>query len=141
MGFVEDTLAAPRPDALAALEFAATAAVLPFTGFLARSGWLDRQLPGFEPFGTAGAHCFDPSHPLYLRIAAIAAVSADYPVLRSGRQYLRPVAVFGEPFGPAGLMSCLAGRESWLMRRHSASSIRTARRVEARTCSSTPSSI
>jgi glycosidase len=62
---------------------------------------LDHELPGFGPFGTAGAHCFDPSHPLYLRIAAVAAVRADYPVLRSGRQYLRPVSVFGEPFGPA----------------------------------------
>jgi hypothetical protein len=59
------------------------------------------ELPGFGPFGTAGAHCFDTSHPLYLRIAAIAAVRADYPVLQSGRQYVRPVSVFGEPFGPA----------------------------------------
>jgi glycosidase len=63
---------------------------------------LDHELPGFGPFGTAGAHCFDPTHPLYLRIAAIAAIRADYPVLRAGRQYLRPVSGFGESFAPAG---------------------------------------
>ena len=60
---------------------------------------LDHQLPGFGPFGTAGAHCFDPDYPLYRRTAAITAIRADFPVLRSGRQYLRPVSVFGEPFG------------------------------------------
>jgi len=62
---------------------------------------LDHELAGFGPFGTAGAHCFDPDHPLYRRIAAMAAVRAGYPVLRSGRQYLRPVSVFGEPFSLA----------------------------------------
>jgi glycosidase len=62
---------------------------------------LDHGLPGFGPFGTAGAHCFDPTHPLYLRIAAMTAIRAEYPVLRAGRQSLRPVSVFGEPFGPA----------------------------------------
>jgi glycosidase len=62
---------------------------------------LDHELPGFGPFGTSGAHCFDMQHPLYLRIAAITAVRAAFPVLRAGRQYLRPVSVFGEPFGPA----------------------------------------
>jgi glycosidase len=62
---------------------------------------LDHQLPGFGPFGTAGSHCFDPDYPLYLRTAAITAIRADFPVLRSGRQYLRPVSVFGEPFGSA----------------------------------------
>jgi hypothetical protein len=62
---------------------------------------LDHELPGFGPFGTAGPHCFDPSHPLYARTAAITAIRADFPVLRSGRQYLRPVSVFAEPFSAA----------------------------------------
>jgi hypothetical protein len=62
---------------------------------------LDHELPGFGPFGTAGAHCFDPAHPLYRRTAAITAARADFPVLRSGRQYLRPVSVFGQPYGAA----------------------------------------
>ena len=43
---------------------------------------LDHELPGFGPFGTAGAHCFDSTHPLYLRTAAITAARADFPVLR-----------------------------------------------------------
>ncbi len=62
---------------------------------------LDHSLPGFGPFGTAGAHCFDPTHPLYLRIAAMAAARSAFPVLRLGRQYLRPVSVFGEAFADA----------------------------------------
>ena len=62
---------------------------------------LDHELPGFGPFGTAGAHCFDSDHPLYRRIAAITAVRGGFPVLRLGRQYLRPVSIFGEPFGSA----------------------------------------
>jgi len=69
-------------------------------GLSARDG-LDHELPGFGPFGTAGAHCFDPGFPLYLRTAAITAVRSEFPVLRSGRQYSRPVSVFGEPFGSA----------------------------------------
>jgi glycosidase len=62
---------------------------------------LDHELPGFGPFGTAGAHCFDPGCPLYLRTAAMTAIRSDFPVLRAGRQYVRPVSVFGEPFDSA----------------------------------------
>jgi len=62
---------------------------------------LDHQLPGFGPFGTAGAHCFDADYPLYRRIAAITGVRGGFPVLRSGRQYVRPVSIFGESFGQA----------------------------------------
>ena len=58
----------------------------------------DLDLPGFGPFGTAGAHCFDRSHPIYRRVAATAGVRARFPVLRAGRQYLRGISVFGEPF-------------------------------------------
>ncbi len=64
-------------------------------------GASDPDLPGFGPFGTAGAHCFDPTHPLYRRVSALAATRAAFPVLRAGRQYLRPVSVFGEDFHPA----------------------------------------
>ena len=62
---------------------------------------LDHDLPGFGPFGTAGAHCFDPAHPVYRRVAAITATRRAYPVLRAGRQYLRPISVFGEAFAPS----------------------------------------
>ena len=58
----------------------------------------DPMLPGFGPFGTAGHHCFDEQHPAFQRIAALAAIRSNHPVLRSGRQYLRPVSWLGRPF-------------------------------------------
>jgi hypothetical protein len=65
---------------------------------------LDQNLPGFGPFGTAGAHCFDPNHPAYVRIAAMTAIRKQFPVLRLGRQYLRPIAIpfLNLPFGHHG---------------------------------------
>ena len=56
----------------------------------------------FGPFETAGCHVFDPDHPTYLRIAAIARVRQrrDHVglALRRGRQYLREIATLGRPF-------------------------------------------
>ncbi len=69
---------------------------------------LDASLPGFGPFGTTGAHCFDTASPAYVRIAALAAVRKTYPVLRYGRQYLRPVSNFGAPFSPPGAGELIA---------------------------------
>jgi glycosidase len=63
---------------------------------------VDETLPGFGPFGTAGRHCFDPTHPVYRRIAGLATIRRDYPVLRGGRQYLRPTSLFGRPFATSG---------------------------------------
>jgi glycosidase len=64
---------------------------------------LDTSLPGFGPFGTAGRHCFDEKNPVYLRIAAACEARKKYPVLRCGRQYLRPIAELGtENFRDAG---------------------------------------
>lgn len=71
-------------------------------------GSVDQALPGFGPFGTAGAHCFDAGHAVYRRIAALAALRAQYPVLRQGRQYLRPVSIMEGPFtgqGPGEIIS------------------------------------
>lgn len=68
----------------------------------------DEQLPGFGPFGTAGAHCFDASFSTYRRIAALAAVRKAFPVLRQGRQYERPISLFNGPFfvrGPGELVA------------------------------------
>ena len=62
----------------------------------------DQDLPGFGPFGTAGQHCFDPQHPTYRRIAAMNALRASFPALRQGRQYQRPIAFLGYPFGIYG---------------------------------------
>jgi glycosidase len=69
---------------------------------------VDQNLPGFGAFGTVGAHCFDPQHPAYVRIAALAAARRDYHVLRHGRQYLRPISIFGSAFevrGPGELIA------------------------------------
>lgn len=65
---------------------------------------VDQNLPGFGPFGTAGAHCFDSNHPAYVRIGAMAAIRKQFPVLRLGRQYLRPTAIpfLNLPFGDHG---------------------------------------
>ena len=71
-------------------------------------GALDQELPGFGPFGTAGHHCFDEQSQAYPRIAALAALKRDYPVLRYGRQYLRPISFLGKPFavyGPGEMMA------------------------------------
>ena len=72
------------------------------------AGTIDQELPGFGPFGTAGHHCFDEQHPAYLRIAALAPLRREYPVLRYGRQYLRPISFLGKPFdlyGPGELVA------------------------------------
>jgi glycosidase len=56
----------------------------------------------FGAFETAGCHFFDPDHPTYLRIAAIARIR-NQPnqiglALRRGRQYLRETSFLGRPF-------------------------------------------
>jgi hypothetical protein len=69
---------------------------------------LDPNLPGFGPFGTAGRHCFDEKNHTYTRIAALSTLRKDYPVLRSGRQYLRPISFLGRPFdfhGPGEIVA------------------------------------
>jgi glycosidase len=63
---------------------------------------IDTDLPGFGPFGTAGRHCFDEGHPAFVRIKAMLAVRAAFPVLRHGRQYLRSISIADTPFAPPG---------------------------------------
>ncbi|HEX2092367.1 MAG TPA: alpha-amylase family glycosyl hydrolase [Longimicrobiaceae bacterium] len=63
---------------------------------------VDPELPGFGPFGTAGHHCFDEQSTVFRRIAALAALRQAHPVLRHGRQYLRPISFLGRPFGEHG---------------------------------------
>jgi glycosidase len=75
---------------------------------LARADFLDKKLPGFGPFGTAGRHCFDEKSPAWARIAALAALRKEFPVLRYGRQYLRPFSFLGLPFdfyGPGEIVA------------------------------------
>jgi glycosidase len=69
---------------------------------------IDPNLPGFGPFGTAGYHCFDESNSTFLRIAALTALRKDNPVLCHGRQYIRPISIFGWPFdlyGPGEIVA------------------------------------
>jgi glycosidase len=78
-------------------------------GLVAPPAGLDDSLPGFGPFGTAGHHCFDEANPVYLRIAAAGEARKRYPVLRYGRQYLRPTAEVGrEDFRDAGAGQIIA---------------------------------
>ena len=68
----------------------------------------DAALPGFGPFGTAGRHAFDERSPAYRRIAALCAQRRALPALRHGRQYLRPIALFGGPFAVRGAGELIA---------------------------------
>ncbi|MCP4547963.1 MAG: alpha-amylase [bacterium] len=71
-------------------------------------GNLDGELPGFGPSGTVGHHCFDVEHPAFRRIAELNRIRVLFPVLRKGRQYLRPLAVFGDHLqrqGPGELIA------------------------------------
>ncbi len=56
----------------------------------------------FGAFETAGCHFFNPNHPSYLRIAAIARIrngqDAIAKTLRRGRQYLRETSIDGNSF-------------------------------------------
>lgn len=65
-------------------------------------GSRDTSLPGFGPFGTAGHHCFDETHPAFRRIAALTALRQRFPVLRAGRQYPRAISFLGKPFAQYG---------------------------------------
>jgi len=67
-------------------------------GLAAGGAGLDPGLPGFGPFGTAGHHSFNPRAAAYVRIAALIGVRQRFPVLRSGRQYQRPISNFQAPF-------------------------------------------
>jgi glycosidase len=67
-------------------------------GIGAAASNFDQDLPGFGPFGTSGAHCFNDKSPAFVRIEALTKVRAAFPALRSGRQYQRPISNFGGPF-------------------------------------------
>lgn len=72
------------------------------------AGVQDPNLPGFGPYGTADCHCFNPEHPAYRRIKALAKTRRQFPALRHGRQYPRQTALPGRPFaiqGPGELMA------------------------------------
>lgn len=82
----------------------------------AGEGYFDRYVretmfgATFGAFGTSGCHFFDPTHPTYRRIAAIARLRARRDLvgmaLRRGRQYQRPTFLADEhidlPLGQSG---------------------------------------
>lgn len=70
-------------------------------GLTAGAAGEDANMPGFGPFGTTGHHCFDATHPAFVRIAALTALRQSRPVLRYGRQYQRQISNFGAPFAYA----------------------------------------
>ena len=72
------------------------------------TGAHDTSLPGFGPFGTSGRHCFDESHAVFRRVQAMLAARASLPVLRHGRQYLRPLSIVGAAFATSGAGELLA---------------------------------
>lgn len=50
-------------------------------------------------FETTGHHFFNPGHPIYQHISAIAAIRTRQPALRYGRQYFREISGNGNHFG------------------------------------------
>jgi hypothetical protein len=58
----------------------------------------DTTVPAFGAFGTVGHHCFDLASPAFVRIRHLTGVRQQLPVLRYGRQYLRPIAPPGGAF-------------------------------------------
>jgi hypothetical protein len=69
---------------------------------------LDPTLVGFGPFGTCGAHAFNPKSAAYVRIAHLADVRRRFPVLRGGRLYARPISLFEGPFEDAAAGELIA---------------------------------
>lgn len=59
---------------------------------------LDKTLPGFGPFGTAGKHCFDENYYSYKKIAEMTKIRRNFSVLRYGRQYHRQISYLDRPF-------------------------------------------
>jgi len=50
-------------------------------------------------FDTTGLHFFNPNNPIYKSIARIAAIRANEPTLRYGREYFREISGNGKDFG------------------------------------------
>jgi len=53
----------------------------------------------FGAFRSAGRHCFNESHPLYVQLAQLLNVRGQHMALRRGRQYLRAISGNGQDFG------------------------------------------
>ena len=67
-------------------------------GWNGTQGQIDANEVGFGPHGTSGWHVFNPSHPIYTRIANLAEVRRRFKPLRRGRQYQRQISYLNNPF-------------------------------------------
>lgn len=68
------------------------------SGWEGAQGNPDAGLPGFGAHGTSGWHVFNSGHPVYTRIARLAAARKTFKPLRRGRQYQRQTAYLEYPF-------------------------------------------
>jgi glycosidase len=78
------------------------------SGFAGTRGVNDTALPGFGPYGTAGAHVFDQAHPAFVRLKALITTRKTLHPLRKGRQYRRATSIGGDDFqfhGPGELLA------------------------------------
>ncbi|MBT9100230.1 hypothetical protein KFZ76_21235 [Methylovulum psychrotolerans] len=66
----------------------------------------------FGAFESKGVHFFNEANPIYAEFAKLARIRAEYPALRRGRQYLRPISGDGQHFG---LPEMLGGKISSLV--------------------------
>ncbi|GFO57041.1 alpha-amylase [Geomonas sp. Red276] len=72
------------------------------------SNCVDKTMPGFGPFGTSGAHCFNKKSATYVRMAALGLVRKEILALRRGRQYLRKISFLSNGYdfhGPGQIMA------------------------------------
>ena len=53
----------------------------------------------FGAFRSAGCHCFNENHPLFVQLAKLIHVRGQHMALRRGRQYLRAISGNGQDFG------------------------------------------
>ena len=59
---------------------------------------IDETLPGFGAFGTVGQHFFDQQFHVYQRAKELIRIRQTSPTLRYGRQYVRSIRNFKQPF-------------------------------------------
>jgi hypothetical protein len=69
---------------------------------------LDTALLAFGAFGTVGHQCFDTGSPAFVRTKHLIVARQAFPVLRYGRQYLRPIAPPGGAFAAAAAGQLIA---------------------------------
>jgi glycosidase len=70
-------------------------------GLQSGAAGIDAALPGFGAFGTVGQHFFDQQFHVYRRTKELIRTRQTSPTLRYGRQYVRQIRNFKQPFAEA----------------------------------------